>query len=280
VSKTADIAADNTVDTPVAPPLVNVPADNKWKWRLGAVGLALALLGLWEAIPRLGLMSEIILPPVSDVIVAIGELVAAPTFFEHFGITLTEIMVGFVLGTVIGLVGGISLGLSKALSRLVYPLVVAFQSIPKIVLAPLFITWFGYGIESKIAMAVVIAFFPVLINTLVGLESVPENPRRLMRSLRATRWQVFWKLSLPHSAPVIFAGIKTALTFAVIGAIVGEFIGASQGLGYLLHTYSFQLRIDSVFAVIVVLSAMGSVLYFAIDWLDGRLIFWRADDNR
>jgi NitT/TauT family transport system permease protein len=280
VSKTADIAADNTVDTPVAPPLVNEPAESKWKWRLGALGLALALLGIWEAIPRLGLMSEIILPPVSDVIVAIGELVRAPTFLEHFGVTLTEIMVGFVIGTVIGLVGGISLGLSKALSRLVYPLVVAFQSIPKIVLAPLFITWFGYGIESKIAMAVVIAFFPVLINTLVGLESVPENPRRLMRSLRATRWQVFWKLSLPHSAPVIFAGIKTALTFAVIGAIVGEFIGASQGLGYLLHTYSFQLRIDAVFAVIVVLSALGSVLYFAIDWLDGRLIFWRADDNR
>lgn len=276
---TADLKVETTVEAPVDGP-TDAERTGVWLWRAGAVGIVVGLLVIWELIPRVGLMSPIILPPVTEVAVAIGELVTSATFFEHFRVTMTEIMVGFAIGTVIGLGGGIALGLSKSLSRLVYPLVVAFQSVPKIVLAPLFITWFGYGIESKIAMAVVIAFFPVLINTLVGLESVPENPRRLMRSLRASPAQVFWKLSLPHSAPVIFAGIKTALTFAVIGAIVGEFIGASQGLGYLLHTYSFQLRIDSVFAVIVVLSAIGSILYFAIDWLDGKLIFWRADDNR
>jgi len=180
----------------------------------------------------------------------------------------------------VGLVSGIALGVSRALYKLTYPLVVAFQSVPKIVLAPLLITWFGYGIESKVAMAVIISFFPVLINTIVGLESVPEEPLKLMRSLRASKWQIFYKLSLPTAAPIMFAGIKTALTFAVIGAIVAEFIGASEGLGYLLNVYSFQLRIDSVFAVIVVLSLIGSILYFFIDWLDRKLIFWRSDSVR
>jgi NitT/TauT family transport system permease protein len=191
-----------------------------------------------------------------------------------------EILLGFVLGTALGLVLGIALGVWEPLKRLTYPLIVAFQSLPKIVLAPLLITWFGYGLESKVAMAVIISFFPVLINTLVGLESVPDDAIRLMRSLKASRRQVFWKLSLPHAAPVMFAGIKTGLTFAVIGAIVGEFIGSSQGLGYLLHAYAFQLRIDRVFAVIVVLSLIGSILYFAIDYVDRRLIFWRTESVR
>jgi len=252
----------------------------KWLWRGGTGLVVVALLVVWELLPRLGLVNEIILPPASEVLTAIGTLLTSETFPEHFKVTLWEMLLGFVIGTIIGLVSGIALGVSRALYKLTYPLVVAFQSIPKIVLAPLLITWFGYGMSSKVAMAVIISFFPVLINTIVGLESVQEAPLKLMRSLRASRWQIFYKLSLPTAAPMIFAGVKTALTFAVIGAIVAEFIGASQGLGYLLNVYSFQLRIDMVFAVIVVLSAMGSVLYFLIDWLDRRLIFWRSDSVR
>jgi NitT/TauT family transport system permease protein len=251
-----------------------------WKWRAGSVLVVGALVVVWEAIPTLGLMNAIILPPASAVIVALGELVTGQTFLKHFSVTMFEILLGFVLGTALGLVLGIALGVWEPLKRLTYPLIVAFQSLPKIVLAPLLITWFGYGLESKVAMAVIISFFPVLINTLVGLESVPDDAIRLMRSLKASRRQVFWKLSLPHAAPVMFAGIKTGLTFAVIGAIVGEFIGSSQGLGYLLHAYAFQLRIDRVFAVIVVLSLIGSILYFAIDYVDRRLIFWRTESVR
>ena len=258
------------------------PSENteKWLWRAGTCLVVLALLVVWELLPRLGIVNEIILPPASEVVTAIGTLVTSETFMQHFKVTLWEMLLGFIIGTIVGLVSGILLGVSKALYKLTYPLVVAFQSIPKIVLAPLLITWFGYGMSSKVAMAVIISFFPVLINTIVGLESVPEEPLKLMRSLRASRWQIFYKLSLPTAAPMIFAGIKTALTFAVIGAIVAEFIGASEGLGYLLNVYSFQLRIDMVFAVIVVLSVMGSVLYFMIDWLDRRLIFWRSDSIR
>ena len=249
-------------------------------YRIGSVLLILVLLGIWEALPLFGVMSEIVLPRFTNVAQAFWELLQTDHFWGHLRVTLNEIFWGFILGTLFGLVSGIFLAVFGPLKRLTYPFVVAFQAVPKIVLAPLFISWFGYGQSSKIVMAVVISFFPVLINTLVGLESVPQEAVRLMRSLRATRMQVFRKLSLPHAAPLIFAGIKTALTFAVIGAIVGEFVGAQRGLGYLLHAYSFQLRIDAVFAVIVILGGLGAGLYAALEWLDKRVIYWRADDSR
>lgn len=249
-------------------------------YRIGSVLLVVVLLGIWEALPLFGVMSEIVLPRFSNVAQAFVELLQTDHFWGHLRVTLNEIFWGFILGTLLGLVSGIFLAVFRPLKRLTYPFVVAFQAVPKIVLAPLFISWFGYGQSSKIVMAIVISFFPVLINTLVGLESVPQDGVRLMQSLKATRMQVFRKLSLPHAAPLIFAGIKTALTFAVIGAIVGEFVGAQRGLGYLLHAYSFQLRIDAVFAVIVILGGLGAGLYAALEWLDRRLIYWRADDSR
>lgn len=251
----------------------------RWKWRAIATLVTIVFLVVWELLPRLGLVSTIILPPVTEVWTALIELLTQDTFPEHVWVTLSEMMLGFVLGTLVGFASGVALGVFRSVKKSVYPLVVAFQSLPKIVLAPLLITWFGYGMSSKVAMAVAIAFFPVLINTMVGLETVPDDSRQLMRSLRASRGQVFRKLSLPHAAPLIMAGIKTGLTFAVIGAIVGEFVGASKGLGYLLHQYGFQLRIDKVFAVIVVMSAIGAILYFAIDWLERRVVFWQSDTS-
>lgn len=272
VTPSAELPARAAADEP------RTGGRNRWRYRLGSVGIALAVVGLWELLPRLGLVNEIILPAFSDVAIALVSLVATDFFLGHFVTTVREILVGFVLGTLIGLVFGTLLAVWKPVKRLIYPFVVGFQAIPKIVFAPLFIAWFGYGESSKVVMAIAIAFFPVLINTLVGLESVPQDTVRLMRSLRATSAQTFYKISLPHALPVIFAGIKAALTFAVIGAIVGEFVGSSEGLGYLLNLYNFQLRIDRVFAVIVVLSALGAIGYFALEWVDRRLIHWREDD--
>jgi NitT/TauT family transport system permease protein len=250
-----------------------------WAYRVGAVLLTLLFLGVWEVLPRTGLVPPIVLPPFTAVAAAFVELVQQDHFWGHLRVTVTEIAWGFVIGTLIGFVSGVVLAEFGPLKRLTYPFVVAFQAVPKIVLAPLFISWFGYGQLSKIVMAVVIAFFPVLINTMVGLESVPNDAFRLMRSLKATRMQVFVKLSLLHAAPLIFAGVKTALTFAVIGAIVGEFVGAREGLGFLLHAYNFQLRIDSVFSVIAILASLGAFLYFALEWLDRRLIYWRSSHD-
>lgn len=208
------------------------------------------------------------------------SLVQQEFFLRHFIVTLREIAIGVVLGTLIGFAIGTALAIWPVAKRVSYPFVVGFQAIPKIVFAPLFIAWFGFGETSKVVMAVVIAFFPVLINTLVGLESVPADARRLMRSIKATQVQTFYKVSLPHALPVIFAGVKAALTFAVIGAIVGEFVGASEGLGYLVDLYNNQLRIDRVFAVITILAAIGAGGYFLLEWLDQKLIFWRSDDGR
>lgn len=254
-------------------------SDRSWAYRLGTLGIVVVFLGVWEALPRLGVVSTIILPPFSEVLAALWELVTSDFFYRHLGVTMTEIMLGFVLGTALGLGLGIALAVWKPVKRLTYPFVVGFQAIPKIVFAPLFIAWLGYGQSSKVAMAVAISFFPVLINTLVGLESVPKDSVKLMRSIRATPMQTFRKVSLPHALPLIFAGIKAALTFAVIGALVGEFVGASEGLGFLLDSYNFQLRIDSVFAVIVVLAGIGAGLYFLVEWVDRKVIFWREDHH-
>lgn len=250
-----------------------------WRYPLGSALITLVLLGLWEFLPAAGLVSEIILPRFTSVAYALYTLVIQDFFPQHLLVTLNEILIGFVLGTAIGLVMGIALAVWPAVKRLTYPFVVGFQAIPKIVFAPLFVAWFGFGQTSKVVMAIVIAFFPVLINTMVGLESVPEDARRLMRSLKAKPLQIFWKVSFLHALPIIFAGIKAALTFAVIGAIVGEFVAAQHGLGYLLDLYNFQLRIDRVFAVIVILAAIGAAGYFLLEWVDRKLIFWREDQS-
>jgi NitT/TauT family transport system permease protein len=247
------------------------------RYRIYSLIILAAILLAWETLPRLGVVNEIILPRFSRVVGALWSLIQQDFFLKHFSATLTEILIGFFLGTAIGLTLGITLAVWPLVKRVTYPFVVGFQATPKIVFAPLFIAWFGFGMISKVVMAIVISFFPVLINTMVGLESVPESAKRLMRSIRATPLQIFWKVSLPHALPIIFAGVKAALTFAVIGAIVGEFVGASEGLGYLLELYNFQLRIDRVFSVIVILAAIGAGGYFLLEWLDRKLIFWRED---
>jgi NitT/TauT family transport system permease protein len=258
-------------------PLDQEPASVKWKYRIGTILTGFLFFALWEALPRLGLVHPIVLPPFTDTIRELVLLVQTDFFPRHFFVTLNNVFWGFVIGTTLGLTVGIMLGVWGSLRRLTYPFVVAFQAIPKIVLAPLFIAWFGFGQTSKIVMAIAIGFFPVLINTMVGIENVPNDMVRLMRSVRASRWQIFKKVELPNAAPLIFAGIKASLTFSLIGAIVGEFVGSSEGLGFLLDTYNFQLKIDRVFSVIIILSLIGAAFYFTLEWLDKRLIFWRQE---
>ena len=149
------------------------------------------------------------------------------------------------------------------------------QVTPSIVLAPLFIVWFGFGISSKIVIAVSTAFFVVLVNTLSGLASVPENSRLLMRSMCASRLQTLFKLSLPTAMPFIFAALKTASTLALIGALVGEFVTARSGLGRLLTQFSFALRQDMMFATVIVVAALGVILYGLVAFLEKKLIWWR-----
>jgi len=233
------------------------------------------LLVLWEFVSRAELVAPIILPPPTRVWDGLVILFTAPWFPQHVWLTTAETLIGFAIGGVGAIVLGIAMVNMPLFKEVIYPYVVAFQVMPKVVLAPIFITWFGLGIESKIVMAIAISFFPVVINTVVGLESVEENAMLLMRSLVASRRQIFWKLAWPTALPSIFAGLKTSLTLALIGALVAEFVTSKDGLGTLIITFSFELKIYLVFAVIVVVSVLGLALYGIMEYLDRKVVFWR-----
>ena len=233
------------------------------------------LLVIWEVVARAGLVSPLVLPAPSRVWNGLVILFTADWFPQHVWMTTAETLLGFFIGGVAAIALGIVMVNIRLFKEVIYPYVVAFQVMPKVVLAPIFITWFGFGMESKVVMAIAISFFPVVINTVVGLESVPDDELLLMRSLVASRSQVFWKLAWPTALPSIFAGLKTSLTLALIGALVAEFVTAKEGLGTLITTFSFELKVYLVFAVIIVVSVLGLVLYGIMELLERRIVFWR-----
>jgi NitT/TauT family transport system permease protein len=245
-----------------------------------SLAVLVVLLVVWEAASRAGVFHEFILPAPTLIAAALGRLMTAGFFVEHLSVTLYETLAGFALGSGLAFAGGVLLHAFPRVNRVVYPYVIVFQVIPKVALAPIFVTWFGFGLTSKVVMAATISFFPTLVNTVVGLASLEEEAVLLFRSLVAHRTQAFFKLSLPTALPYVFAGLKTSLTFAFIGAIVGEFVGANQGIGLLVETYNFQLDIPAVFALIVVLSVIGLGLYLAFEYVDRKVVFWRDSDVR
>ena len=254
--------------------------DRKRRRRVAAVGSFLVLLVVllsWQAVSALGMVHAIILPPPMDVAQALFETLTEGFFYEHLQVTVVEVLAGFVIGSAIGLSLGAFLGSSRMARLIAYPYVIAFQGLPKVVLAPIFIAAFGFGISSKIVMAVAISFFPLLIDTMAGFASVDPEAVRLMKSLKASRRDVILKLAIPHALPHIFAGLKTGVTLALVGALVGEFVGASEGLGYLLSVYTYQLQISRVYAVTLVLAGLGVVLFMMLDFIDRRIVFWASE---
>jgi NitT/TauT family transport system permease protein len=242
---------------------------------LASLALLILVLAVWQYASTSGLVHRLILPPPTEIAAEAPSLVTDRDFGLHFGTTLVEILLGFLLGSLVGLALGVALALSPLLRRAYFPLVTAFQATPRVILAPLVITWFGFGIESKVVQAIILSFYPVFLNTLVGLSLTEDNALKLMHSLGASRWQTFTKLRLPDALPTIFAGAKVALTFAMIGAIIAEFVGAENGLGYLLSRYNFELRISAVYVLIVILALIGLGLYLLLDWIDRKVVFWR-----
>lgn len=241
-----------------------------------SVAVLVVFLLAWEYASRTGLVHRIILPAPTEIARAAPELLADPEFWPHVVTTVVEIIAGFLAGSLIGLLLGMALALSPFLRRAYFPLVAAFQATPRVILAPVVLTWLGFGMPSKIAQAIILCFFPVFLNTLVGLSLTEENAVRLMRSLSATRWQTFVKLRLPDALPIIFAGLKVALTFSMIGVLISEFVGAESGLGYLISKYNFEMRIPLVYTMIVLLALIGLGFYLLLDWIDHKLVFWRT----
>ena len=250
--------------------------DNKQiRNRLLALGFGIFVIGFWYVTTEFGMVHKLIIPSPVDTFWATGRVMTADYFWPNVSVTLQEIAWGFLIGAASGVVLGVLVAMFETVRATIYPYLVALQAPPKIVLAPIFITWFGFDQPSKIAIAVVMSFFPMFLNTLTGLSSVDPNAVKLMKSLTAGRWKTFRYLLLPNALPIMMAGVKLCWTLAVLGVIVGEFVGASAGIGYLIYAMNFQLDIAGVFSLIILLSLFTLLVYQLIEWLESRIIFWK-----
>jgi NitT/TauT family transport system permease protein len=237
------------------------------------------LLAVWELALALDWVAETILPPPDDIAVAFVDLLFSDIVWDDIGATLWESVAGFALGAALGLALAIPSGLSPIMRQMLNPYAVALQVTPRIAIAPLIIAWAGFGYNSKIWIAAIIAFFPVYVNALTGILTIDEEAREMFRSLGASRLKTFWRLMVPGSLPVLFAGLKTAAGLALVGAVVGEFISAERGLGVLVQQFSSQLAIADAFAVILMLMVLGLLLYGAMEWLERITVFWLHDSR-
>jgi NitT/TauT family transport system permease protein len=236
--------------------------------------LIVAFLAVWEGIVRLFSIPLFILPAPSAIFFALWNGMTSALYLEHVWVTLVETLLGFALGSALAFAFGISVALSRRVEYFLYPFIVMFQAMPKVALAPLIIIWFGLGLTSKVVSAGLVAFFPLMVNTIVGLRSADEDRINLMRSLAATRGQIFWMLQLPNAMPYIFAGLEIAMIFALIGAIVAEFVGAQSGLGMLMQSMNFTMDVAGQFSVLLILSVLGLLLNSAVSEIRRRVLFW------
>src|SRR5262245_23826968 len=236
--------------------------------------LIAATLAVWEGLVRLFEIPAFILPAPTSVFMALYRGFASSLYVDHMWITLSETLMGFVLGTVLAFALGIAVALSRRVEYFLYPFIIMFQAMPKVALAPLIVIWFGIGLMSKVVSAALVAFFPLMVNTIVGLRSADEDRVNLMRSLAATRGQIFWMLQLPNAMPYIFAGLEIAMIFALIGAIVAEFVGAQSGLGMLMQSMNFTMDVAGQFSVLLILSVVGLVLNAIVNEVRRRVLFW------
>jgi len=237
-----------------------------------ALGLSAGVLIFWEVVIRLFSVPTFVLPAPTAIIDALianrGALAVAAQA------TALEVVLGFVLSALVGILVALVIVRFERFGKALYPLVVLFQNVPKVALAPIFILWFGYDLAPKVLLIVVIAFFPVAIDMLVGLQSVEPAFVALMRSVGASKGKILLRVRIPHSLPHLMAGLKVAITFSVIGAIVGEFAGANQGLGYVIQFASTQLDTPLIFAALIVVSVLGLAFYYIIEFAERWLVPW------
>jgi len=248
----------------------------RWIAWIAPLILLAVLLGLWEVLTRSLGVPTYILPAPSRIAAAFGVHFA--TLLHHATITLAEIVLGLVLGGLGGFVLAVAVFYSAILERALYPLIIASQMIPVFAIAPLLIVWMGYGLWPKATVAALIAFFPIVVNASAGLRAPSEDSVELFRSLNASRWQIFRKLRLPASLPSLFSGLKVATTLAVVGATIGEWVGARRGLGFLMLQSNALLRVDLVFAAILMLALLGLLLFGGLRIIERRLLRWRKAD--
>jgi NitT/TauT family transport system permease protein len=240
------------------------------------VPLALALfLGVWQLVVWLGDYPAFILPSPGRVYAKARSALRQGLLTWHAGVTLTEILGGLALGLPAAVVLGYAMAKSRTLERLLSPYIVASQSVPIVALAPLLVIWFGTGRLSKILVCALTIFFPMLVNTVVGVRAVSAELRDLMRSLRATPWQTFAKLEVPSALPVLLGGLKVSVTLSVIGAVVGEFVAADRGLGFLINVARGNFDTPMMFVALLTLVAIALALYLVVVLTEVLVLKWR-----
>jgi NitT/TauT family transport system permease protein len=253
------------------PPL---PASRRAGLALLPFSLALTLF-LWSVLVEVGNFPSFFLPAPGAVWARFLEVLGDGRLLRHSGVTLSETLAGLALGVSTATLLGYVLAKSRSLERLLSPYIVASQSVPVVAIAPLLILWFGPGLLSKVLICALIVFFPVLVNTVVGLHTVPEELYDLMRSMGATRWQLVRHLEIPASLPVFLGGVRVGATLAVIGAVVGEFVGSDRGLGFMINSARGQYDTALVFVAVFSLVAMALALYGLVVLAEARLLSWR-----
>lgn len=261
---------------PEASPSAHLPrrVHLRWSWLILPASL-LAGLGLWEALTRLFHYPAYFLPRPGQVWARFLVVLGDGTLAQNTLVTLVEALSGLVLGLAAASVLGYFIAKSRALERMLTPYIVASQAIPVVAIAPLLIIWFGFGLRSKVLICALIVFFPILVNTVLGVKSVEPNLRDLMRSLRASRWQTFVKLELPAALPILLGGLKIGATLSVIGAVVGEFVSRDRGLGFLVDIGNGQYDTALVFVAVATLITIAMSLYGLVALLERFLLRWK-----
>lgn len=235
----------------------------------------LAFLVAWHLFTRYGDVPAFILPSPLSVWTRFLRSIEDGSLPYHTGITLLEIVLGLLAGVTFATVVGYVLAKSRSLERVLSPYLVASQAVPVVAIAPLLVIWLGDGILSKVVICALIVFFPVLVNTIVGVRAVPVSLYDLMNSLHARRAQILWKVEVPASLPVFLGGLRIGATLSVIGAIVGELVSAEQGLGFLLQLGDFQYDTAMVFVAVFILVALALLLYGMVTLLEKRFLKWQ-----
>jgi len=243
--------------------------------------LLLTFLAIWHVVYLLKVISHIILPSpfatIADIFTVGVNLLTGDYMLKSLWTTTQEVLFGFLIAVFLGFFLGLLVGETDFGERMVMPYLVAINAMPKVAFAPLFVSWLGFGIASKVALSAFVAVFPVIVGTAAGIHAADQNARMLFRTIGASRWQTLTMLKLPTGMPHFFTGLKNAAVLSVVGAVVGEFLGGGKGFGELIRIAASMINTPRVFALIIYLSMLGLATFGVVVWLQRKLIFWHKE---
>ncbi|MCW5770079.1 MAG: ABC transporter permease [Rhodospirillaceae bacterium] len=241
--------------------------------------LCVLVLGAWEAVVATGLIHPFFISQPSMIAVDLYELFASGMIFKHFVVTMYEALAGLALGVVLGVATGFAAALSARIADALQPLIVAFNSMPRVAIAPLFIIWFGFGPASKIALAALVVYFVIFFNTFSGMRAVEPVLMNSVRVMGASKVKVLWMVSLPFTMAWVFAAMKTSISMALIGAVVGEFIGSVAGIGWIMVQAAGTNDTTRLFSTLIILAVVGAALFALLRWAEDHVLRWRPRND-